>query len=138
MASQTQVAYEAVTASADVKDDQSQLLAACAAAVAGVCAARQDRFWEYGQVLFDNQKALETDDLVKYAADVDLDTALFQSCLDDPDAMTQVKYDIGLAMRLDVKATPTFFVNGYPVTGAFPVPILSAVIDQIAAYKAGT
>jgi protein-disulfide isomerase len=108
---------------------------ACAAAVAGVCAQRQDRFWEYGQLLFDNQKALDTDDLVQYAKDVDMDIAAFQSCLDDPDAMTQVKYDIGQAMKLDVRATPTFFVNGYPVTGAFPVPILSAIIDKIAAHE---
>lgn len=108
---------------------------ACAAAVAGVCAQRQDRFWEYGQLMFDNQKALDTDDLVQYAKDVDMDIAAFQSCLDDPDAMTQVKYDIGLAMKMDVKATPTFFVNGYAVTGAFPVPILSAIIDKIAAHQ---
>jgi protein-disulfide isomerase/uncharacterized membrane protein len=108
---------------------------ACAAAVAGVCAQRQNRFWEYGQVLFDNQKALETENLVNYARDVDMDIAQFQSCLDDPSAMVQVKYDIGLAMKLDVKATPTFFVNGYAVTGAFPVPLLAAIIDQIAAHE---
>lgn len=108
---------------------------ACAAAVAGVCAHRQNRFWDYGQLMFDNQQSLDTDDLVQYAKDVDMDISLFQSCLDDPSAMTQVKYDIGLAIKADVKATPTFYVNGYAVTGAFPVPLLAAIIDEIAAHS---
>ena len=50
----------------------------------------------------------------------------------EPPGLPSGPYDIGLAIKMDVKATPTFFVNGYPVTGAFPVPLLSAIVDQIA------
>jgi protein-disulfide isomerase len=107
---------------------------ACAAAVAAVCAERQGRFWEYGQTMFDHQDKLERDDLVAYARDVDLEIDQFSTCLDDPEAMAQVKYDIGLAIKHDVTVTPTFYVNGYQLSGAFPVPLLTALVDQIVAH----
>ncbi len=109
---------------------------ACQAAVAAVCATEQDKFWDYGDAVFENQESLDRDDLVDYAKQVGLDTDAFISCLDDPKSMGQVRYDIGMGGKADLSATPTFFVNGYPVTGAFPPAVLEEIIAQILAHDA--
>jgi len=109
---------------------------ACQAAVASVCAAKQDEFWAYGDVVFANQEDLERGDLVDYAGQAGLDVDAFTTCLDDPKSMAQVRYDIGLGTKADLTGTPTFFVNGYPVVGAFPPPVLDEIIRQILEYDA--
>jgi len=111
---------------------------ACQAAVASVCAAKQDRFWAYGDVVFENQESLDRDDLVDYAKEVGLDADAFATCLDDPKSLGQVRYDIGIGGKADITGTPTFFINGYPVVGAYPPPVLDEIIAQILAHDAET
>ena len=48
-----------------------------AAAAAAEAAALQDRFWDMHELLFHRQKALEDDDLRRYAAELELDVAQF-------------------------------------------------------------
>lgn len=50
--------------------------------------------------------------------------------------MGQVRYDIGLGNKADLNGTPTFFVNGYSVVGAFPPPVLDEIIKQILEHDA--
>jgi protein-disulfide isomerase/uncharacterized membrane protein len=109
---------------------------ACQAAVAAVCAAEQDAFWKYGDLVFENQDSLDRGDLVDYAKEVGLDMDAFATCLDDPESMAQVRYDIGLGRKAELSGTPTFFVNGYPVVGAFPPPVLDEIIAQVLAHDA--
>src|SRR3954451_321729 len=50
---------------------------ALAAAGAAEAAGLQGRFWEMHELLFHRQKALEDDDLRRYAAELELDLARF-------------------------------------------------------------
>lgn len=109
---------------------------ACQAAVASVCASKQEKFWEYGDIVFANQESLDRDDLVDYAKEAGLDVDAFQTCLDDPAAMAQVRYDIGLGIKAELSGTPTFFINGYPLVGAYPPPVLEELIEQVLAHQA--
>src|SRR5436309_8813579 len=52
---------------------------ALAASAAAEAAALQDRFWAMHELLFHRQSALENDDLRRYAAELELDVALFDS-----------------------------------------------------------
>ncbi len=108
---------------------------ACQAAVASVCAAAQDKFWAYGDIVFKNQESLDRDDLLDYAKEAGLDTDAFVTCLDDPKSMGQVRHDIGMGSKADITGTPTFFINGYPVVGAYPPPVLDEIIGQILAHE---
>lgn len=110
---------------------------ACQAAVAAVCSAKQDTFWKFGDVVFENQESLERGDLVDYAKEAGLNVDAFETCLDDPKSMGQVRYDIGLGNKADLSGTPTFFINGYSVVGAFPPPVLDEIIKQVLAHDAG-
>lgn len=110
---------------------------ACLAAQAAECARREDKFWEYGDLMFAHQPALERDDLLGYAERLGLDRASFSACLDDEAVTTEVRRSIARAILLEVHATPTFFVNGYRFTGALPRAGLPIVLDELAKAEKG-
>lgn len=105
--------------------------AACRAAKAALCAERQGKFWELGDLLFQNQGDLELEDIRGYAEQVGLDADELVSCLDDPAIADRIAADVQLGYRLDIRATPTFYVNDVEITGAFPPPIFAAVVEEI-------
>lgn len=85
------------------------------AAVASECAADQGKFWEYGSKLFEMQPEFSRADLIKYAADLGLNTDTFTQCLDSDDPANRVKDDVAEAAKLKLPGTPTFFINGRQV-----------------------
>jgi len=110
---------------------------AMGAAVAAEAARKQGRFWEYHDKLFANQERLEADDLRRYAQELGLDLARFDSDREDPDLTTKVQADMAEATALGVKSTPTFFINGRLVSGAMPFETFSTIIDdELAKLKA--
>ena len=94
--------------------------AACLAACAAECAGRQERFWEYHDVLFENNEHLERESLLRYARELGLDLTAFASCLDDPATLARVGEDVDAGARVGVNATPTLFFNGREIAGALP------------------
>ncbi len=87
------------------------------AAQAAECANQQGKFWEYHDKLFDvwtgeNVGTFTKPKLKQYAADLQLDTGKFNTCLDTDATLSVVNADIAEADRLRVDSTPTFFING--------------------------
>jgi protein-disulfide isomerase len=103
---------------------------AMGAAVAAEAARRQGKFWEYHDKLLANQKRLESDDLKRYARELGLDSARFDTDREDPDLTSKVQADIAEATALGVTSTPTFFINGRVVRGAMPFETFSTIIDE--------
>src|SRR6266849_1076569 len=93
---------------------------ACLAACAAECAGRQGRFWEYHDVLFENNEHLERESLLRYARELGLDVPAFATCLGDPATLARVGQDVDAAARVGVSSTPTLFFNGRTVAGALP------------------
>lgn len=77
-----------------------------------VCAAEQDRFWEYHDLAFERQRQLDAAAPDTLAAALQLDVAVFQSCMAEPRAEAQVARGAAEAMRLGLDSTPTLFING--------------------------
>lgn len=100
------------------------------AAQASLAAGAEGKFWEYHDVLFQNQKALGRDQLEKYAADVGLDVAAFKKALDDGTYKAAVDADIELGKKVAVSGTPTMFVNGERVSNPTDIATVSAQIDK--------
>jgi protein-disulfide isomerase len=100
------------------------------AAEASACAADQKKFWEYHDKLFANQGALKVDDLKKHAADLGLDTARFNECLDSGKNAELVKKDMSAGEKVGVTGTPAFFINGIALSGAVPAEDFKAIIDS--------
>jgi cyclophilin family peptidyl-prolyl cis-trans isomerase len=98
------------------------------AAEASECAGEQDKFWEYHDKLFasqkgENQGAFSKDNLKKFAADLGLNTTVFNQCLDSGKFADKIKKSNDDAGQLGVTGTPTVFINGIMV----PLQYLSAL-----------
>lgn len=100
------------------------------AAVAATCAGQQERFWDYHDLLFKNQKALSGPDLIDYAAQLELDSASFKSCINDEATVALVAMDAEVGKSVGATATPTFYINGIVLRGAQGLEAFRAVIDQ--------
>lgn len=99
------------------------------AAEASECADDQGAFWEYHDVLFENPAALDTDSLVAYAEQLELDVDEFTECLDSGKYTEEVLADLDDGRTYGVTGTPTFFINGVPLVGALPFSSFQEVID---------
>ncbi len=104
------------------------------AAEAGECAADQEKFWEFHDKLFasqngENQGAFTKDNLKQFAADIGLDTAAFNDCLDSGKYTQAVQEQTGTANELGVRSTPAFIINGMPLMGAQPFSVFQELIE---------
>jgi protein-disulfide isomerase len=100
------------------------------AAKASLAAHKQGKFWEYHDVLFENMKALKTNNLEDYAKGLKLNMKKFKKSMADPALEEQIKRDQALAAKIGARGTPTSFVNGYMVRGAQPVAAFKKIIDR--------
>jgi protein-disulfide isomerase len=100
------------------------------AAEAANCASEQDKFWQYHDKLFENQRALAIDNLKQYAVDLQLDSEQFNGCLDSGKYTEDVKDDMLHAQSLGVSGTPAFFINGRFLNGAQPYEKFVQIIDE--------
>ena len=100
------------------------------ASEAAECADEQGKFWEYHNILFENQDALTIDDLKQYASDLNLDTEQFNECLDSGKYEEEVKSDMEDGSSYGVSGTPAFFINGQLLSGAQPFSAFQSVIEQ--------
>lgn len=80
------------------------------AAEASECAARQGRFWAFGDLLFANPKRLQDDDLLTYADRLGLDLNAFATCAKEG-AAARVEADTALVASLGLRTTPTFLLG---------------------------
>ena len=99
------------------------------AAEATECADEQDKFWEYHDLVFANQGAIDVDSLKGYADQLGLDTATFNDCLDEGKQTAEVEKDSEDAQASGVSGTPAFFINGQLVSGAQPFSVFQQIID---------
>jgi len=100
------------------------------AAEAARCASEQGKFWPYHDKLFENQPRLDIPDLKRYARELNLDQTAFEACLEGGKYRDEVTKDLRDGIRAGVSATPTFFINGRPLTGAQPFPAFQALIEK--------
>jgi protein-disulfide isomerase len=107
------------------------LQAACAAEAAGL----QGHFWEMHDLLYEYQpvwsKASDVQPLFDaYAGTLRLDVERFRKDSKSDEVKVSVVSDGQLGVSRGVKNTPTLFINGLQVRGAFNLEALHAAIDR--------
>ena len=107
---------------------------ACLAAVAAECAGNQGKFWQYHNILFDNQQRLGREFLISYAQRLGLDTARFAACLGGDEARQRVERDATEGTKLGIDSTPTLFINGRMIKGALESDRLSDALILASAH----
>lgn len=100
------------------------------AAQAAACADDQGRFWEYHDLLYANQDALQIGDLQAYAVELGLTATVFDACLLGEERANVVAQDRALGLQVGVTGTPTFFFNGRKVAGALSYDEFAANVAQ--------
>ncbi len=100
------------------------------AAEAAACADEQGQFWTYHDKLFENNRALGTEDLLRYATEAGLDGERFQACFEERRFKDKVEQDLQAARAAGISGTPAFVVNGILLSGAQPAEQFYQVIDR--------
>ncbi len=111
------------------------------AANASMCAADQNRFWDYHDMVFtnwtgENENNYSDKRLVAFAEQIGLDMSKFNSCFNNNSHSDQINADLAEGRSIGVTGTPSVFVNGTQVSPGF-VPayddIQKAINDALAA-----
>ena len=112
------------------------------AAIAAECSDEQGKFWDYHNMLFEKQaewQGLSTADfqttVSKYATDLGLQSANFDSCIKSQPISDEVNKDSLDAAKYGVTGTPTFFIgnekDGFiKLVGAQPYSAFQNAIDN--------
>jgi protein-disulfide isomerase len=103
---------------------------ALTAAHAAEAAGLQGKFWEMHDILFENQEALDTGDILIYAQELDLDIKKFVRNLESEEVAQKVRDDLASGEQSGVMSTPTFFINGRKHVGSYEFADLLAAIQQ--------
>jgi Na+/H+ antiporter NhaA len=106
------------------------------AAEAAEAAADQGAFWEMHDLLFRHQDDLRPVSLVRYAAELGLDSDRFRDDLRKHAWSSRVAEDVDSADLSGVSGTPTFFINGRRHQGAYDIATLSAAVKTAKARAA--
>jgi protein-disulfide isomerase len=87
------------------------------AAEAAEEAGAQGKFWEMHTVLFEQQQALRTKDLIHYAEELNLDVERFRNELKNETYSERVRADFLAGVQNGVYGTPGLFLNGVRYDG---------------------
>jgi protein-disulfide isomerase len=99
------------------------------AAEAAEAAGAQGKFWPMHDMLYENQDALEPEDLVQYARALHLDLPRFVREMREHIHAPRVREDFLSGVRSGVNGTPTFFINGVRHDGGYDLASLLAAIE---------
>jgi protein-disulfide isomerase len=88
------------------------------AAEAAEAAGDQGNFWGMHDLLFENQAALEDEDLAAYADELGLDAKRLLREVTSSVYSARIREDFKAGVRGGVNGTPTFFMNGERYDGA--------------------
>lgn len=101
---------------------------------AAECAADQGHFWEFHDILFENQNRLWGGDIretVKQLATESglLDTADFNICIDEQRNLERIKAQDQIRVQAGIKGQPVFFINGDYLVGSQPFEAFQNIIE---------
>ncbi len=101
------------------------------AAEAAECAGAQNKFWEMHDILYENQQALEDENLLEYAKVLELDISRFQDDFYNHTFALRVREDFLSGIRSGVNGTPTFYINGMRYNDSWDQETLTKTLVNI-------
>jgi protein-disulfide isomerase len=112
------------------------------AANAAMCAAAQERFWDYHAIAFanwigENAGSYTKPRLIKFAQSIGLDMTEFNQCFQENTYFAEIQQDIKDGTKLGVPPTPGIFVNGKLVVNSAGPNYIPSFDDISRAIEAG-
>jgi protein-disulfide isomerase len=111
------------------------------ASLAGRCTYQQDpaAFWKFYDYIYDKQDLITAanvyDKVLDSAGQANLNQDTFKACLAAPQTTAEVDASIANGNLLEVRSTPTLFVNGRRIVGADPHGIQQYIDYELAQQK---
>ncbi len=101
------------------------------AALAANCAGEQGKYFEFHDKIFNNDGAAgkSSTDYKKWAQELSLNVAKWETCLSDPKQKQEIQKDLADGSAAGVAGTPGFIINGKLVSGAQPFSVFQQVIE---------
>ena len=99
--------------------------------LAAACANEQGRYWEFRDILFDNQGNFNKTNIKKLANQFGLNKQEFDSCFDSEKFAQEIRQDYAQGVQADVVGTPSYLVNGNLIPGAIPYDMWEEIIGFI-------
>jgi protein-disulfide isomerase len=81
------------------------------AAVATLAVAKQDKYWEMHDMIFENQESLHGNSFSDFAQELGLNIKQFENDVLDEELSDKVYADFESGIESGVNGTPTFFIN---------------------------
>jgi protein-disulfide isomerase len=97
--------------------------------LASLAAHEQGKFWEYHDKLFSDPNKLSRENLLRYARELGLDIARFQSALDTKRHEARLQADLADAAAFQFTAAPAFMINSRSLIGAHQFEGFAKVIN---------
>ncbi len=103
------------------------------AAIAAECAHEQGRFWPYHDKLFASAGplAFSKGNLKRYAEELRLDTARFNTCVDTEQPREKIERETMVGRAIGMTGTPGFLINRERLIGAYPYEAFEEIIEGI-------
>lgn len=106
------------------------------AARAAECAAHQDRFAEYHDLLFQKQDSIGLKDWESFAAEAGVsDSLAFAACVRNTDLVPEIEADLEAGRQAEARGTPTVIVAGKKYPGVVTYRDLKALLDSVRAER---
>jgi protein-disulfide isomerase len=101
------------------------------AALAARAAQDQGKFWEYHDLLYENQFAgFSEEKLIELARETGLDVERFEEDLASGRFEQAVAEDFREGQQMGITGTPTFIINGRVLAGMQPLEVFESAIEQ--------
>ena len=94
-------------------------------------AKAQGKFWAFSDALYEEQADFDADDLNDIAKKIGLDMKKFRRAMESTDLDAAIEADLSLGASVGVNATPMFFVNGRPISGAAELQLRLLVEEEL-------
>ena len=103
---------------------------AAQAAEAARALGGDEKFWAMHDALFELSPALEQANLESAAQKLGLDAEQFKAAMASSATRDRIDRDQRLVTGLGAGGTPTFFINGRKIAGAYPLDAFKTIVDE--------
>jgi protein-disulfide isomerase len=105
---------------------------------AAVCTAQlhgRDAFWRVHDIFYERQASVRSPDarplVLGWLAELGLDGPALDRCMDAPETLARLNANNQEAVRWNIGGTPTFVINGVPMSGAYPTEFFRQILDTV-------
>jgi protein-disulfide isomerase len=97
--------------------------------IAGRCAQKQNKFWQYHDSLWENQTNFSIENLKDIGDKIGLNAKQLEKCIENEETKSIINKDVDEASQLLISGTPHFYINSQEIFGTATVEDFEQIIN---------